>query len=380
MFEEWYLNEVFSSKIRDAWKLTDYYLLRSIFNILDKSSIIKLLKTPISINTIMKVKKYPKRVFSSIQWILERLVLDGYVNKIKKRNEILYSITDKKMEYNLDEIKNKAYDLAPESISAFNMLKLITDNYTEYLSGSKNGIDIIFSSENIDITNEYYRNNLFYNVHNIVGARILNWEINKKINPVILEVGGGLGGGTKELLKQRIESNENLDFNYYFTDIANKMLRDTKKEVLRAIDNIERFEFQKLDFNKDLKSQGFDENSFDIIWGVNALHVANDLRFTLNEFYKVLKPRGILIICETVRPDGNKMIQQEILLNTIDDYWNVKVDKEIRPCHGFMKWNDWVKALKIVGFFDVKTIPDMVYLQGKYDNCYVSVIVGSKKN
>ena len=202
MFEEWYLNEVFSSKIRDAWKLTDYYLLRSIFNILDKSSIIKLLKTPISINTIMKVKKYPKRVFSSIQWILERLVLDGYVNKIKKRNEILYSITDKKMEYNLDEIKNKAYDLAPESISAFNMLKLITDNYTEYLSGSKNGIDIIFSSENIDITNEYYRNNLFYNVHNIVGARILNWEINKKINPVILEVGGGLGGAQKNFLNK----------------------------------------------------------------------------------------------------------------------------------------------------------------------------------
>ena len=90
------------------------------------------------------------------------------------------------------------------------------------------------------------------------------------------------------------------------------------------------------------------ENSFDVIWGVNALHVANDLRFTLNEFYKILKPKGTLIVCETVRPISNKMIQQEILLNTIDDYWNVKVDKDIRPRYGFMEWDDWVKALKII--------------------------------
>ena len=108
MFEEWYLNEVFSSKIRDAWKLTDYYLLRLIFNILDESSIIYLLKSPVSIDKILKSKKYPDRVYFSIQWILDRLTLDGFVKKMEEGSEVLYSITDKQMEYDLDKIKEKA--------------------------------------------------------------------------------------------------------------------------------------------------------------------------------------------------------------------------------------------------------------------------------
>lgn len=380
MLEDWYLNELFSPKIRNVWKLTDYYLLKLIFNILEENNIIQLLSSPITIDKIIKNKKYPNKVYSSLKWLFDRLALDGYISKAKNSDEDLYCLTDKKIEFDLDKIKDQASKMAPESLSAFNMLKLIADNYKEYLNGRKNGIDIIFSSENIDITNEYYRNNLFYNVHNIAGAKVLNLEIDKRVNPVVLEFGGGFGGGTKQFLLQRFQENSNIfNFFYYFTDIANKMLRDTKKEINKITDRIDRFNFQKLNFNINLKEQGYDENSFDIIWGVNSIHVANDLRFTLNEFYKILKPGGAIIVCETVRPKGNQMIQQEIILNTIDGYWNVKIDKDIRPRHGFMEWSDWAKAFEIIGFKDIRTIPDMKYLQEKYDNCYVAVILGTKK-
>lgn len=380
MLEDWYLNELFSPKIRNVWKLTDFYLLKLILNVLEENNIIQLLNSPVSVNEIIKNNKYPKKVYSSIKWLLDRLAMDGYIIKIKNSNENLYRLTDKKIDFDLDKIKNQAYNMAPESLSAFNMLKLITDNYKEYLNGKKNGIEIIFSSENINITNDYYRDNLFYNVHNIAGAKVLNLEIDKRVNPVVLEIGGGFGGGTKQFLIQRINDNSNVsDFSYYFTDIANKMLRDTKKEIIKITSKIDNFNFQKLNFNLDLCEQGYNENSYDIIWGVNSIHVANDLRFTLNEFYKILKPGGTIVICETVRPKGNQMIQQEIILNTIDDYWNVKLDKDIRPRYGFMDWTDWIKAFKVIGFKDIKTIPDMNYLQDKYDNCYVAVIVGTKK-
>ena len=157
------------------------------------------------------------------------------------------------------------------------------------------------------------------------------------------------------------------------------MLRETKKSLLKITSKINQFSFIKFDFNKPFKSQGFGNNSIDIIWGVNAIHVALDLRFTLNEIYKTLKPGGSIILSETVRPVGNRMIQQELLLNTIDDYWNVKIDKKIRPRHGFMDWSDWVNALKNIGFSEVQTIPDMKILQEKYDNCYVAIIRGIKK-
>ena len=192
--------------------------------------------------------------------------------------------------------------------------------------------------------------------------------------------GGGLGGGTKQFVKQRLEDNNSIkNFTYYFTDIANKMLRTTKRELLNITKELDSFNFQKLDFNKSLEEQGFKRNSIDIIWGVNAAHVAMDLRFTLNELYKTLKPNGSLILSETVRPVGNTMIQQELLLNTLDDYWNVKLDKYIRPRHGFMDWTDWTNALNAIGFSNVETVPDMGKMQKQYDNCYVAVIRGIKK-
>ena len=139
-------------------------------------------------------------------------------------------------------------------------------------------------------------------------------------------------------------------------------------------------EYKKFDFNIPIEEQGFSPNSIDVVWGVNAIHVAYDLRFTLKEIFRLLKDNGSLIVSETVRAIGNKMIQQELILNTLDDYWNVKIDKDIRPIHGFMEWSNWVNALKAAGYSDVKTIPDMKYLESQYDNCYVAVIRGLKNH
>ncbi|MCG8571424.1 MAG: class I SAM-dependent methyltransferase, partial [Spirochaetes bacterium] len=173
--------------------------------------------------------------------------------------------------------------------------------------------------------------------------------------------------------------NKALDqFSYTYTDVANKMLRSTKKSIFSILNHNDHFNSRKLDFNQSFSQQGYSESSYHVIWGVNAAHVANDLKFTLSEIYKTLKPGGSIILSETVRARGNQMIQQEFLLNTLEDYWNVKLDKDIRPCHGFMVWQDWVKALEVIGFREVTTIPDMRIVENQYDNCYVALVRGIK--
>ena len=376
MFEKWYLDELISKTIQDVWKLTDYFLLKLIYNIFENTKIILLLKDGTGVSDIIKKNNYPDKVFSSIKWMLDRLTIDDFVKKISTDK---YQLTTKEMDYNLADIKEKAKNMAPTSIAAFNMLELMANNYPDYLLGKKTGVDIIFSPDNIEITNEYYSNNLFYNVHNICGAKIVNWDIDSRTNPVIYEIGGGLGGGTKQFLIQRLKDNKPINnFTYHFTDVANKMLRTTKRALVEISDNIDSFNFRKLDFNKDFSEQDIQQNSVDLFWGVNAAHVAYDLRFTLTEFYKALKKGGSIIISETVRPIGNTMIQQEFLLNTLDDYWNVKLDDKIRPRYGFMDWTDWITAFKEIGFEKVESIPDMSYLQKQYDNCYVAVIRATK--
>ncbi len=379
MFEDWYLDSLINKTIRDIWKLTDYYLLKLIDQIFEKIEIKDLLKNFITVDEILNKKGYEPKVSNALKWMFDRLNLDNYIEKKEDGELTFYKLTEETIDYNLDEIREKALKEAPTSIAAFNMLQLMADNYPDFFSSKKSGVDIIFSPENIAITNEYYSNNLFYNVHNIGGAKILNWDISERNNPTIIEIGGGLGGGTKQFLLQRIKEKLPLNnFKYIFTDIANKMLRSTKKDLLTITDNLEAFEFKKLDFNQDLKNQGYEPESADVVWGVNAIHVAYDLKFSLQEILKVLKKGGSFIISETVRPRGNRMIQQEFLLNTLSDYWNVKLDKDIRPRHGFMEWKDWVNALTNAGFRDVKTIPDMSIVEEKYDNCYVAIVRGIK--
>ena len=112
MFENWYLNELFSQTIKNVWKYTDYYLLKLIFNILNDTKIIDLLKNDISIDDIIKIKQYPFKVIPALKWMLDRLVLDKYITNNTAQSITKYKLTDKKMNYDLSEIKRKAIEIA----------------------------------------------------------------------------------------------------------------------------------------------------------------------------------------------------------------------------------------------------------------------------
>ncbi len=379
MFEEWYLNDLINERIKKSWKLCDLYLLTNLDGILKKTGIFELLKNEISINEIIIKRAYTDKVFYSIKWIFDRLGLDNYLVSKTINNTIVYQLTGKTYIRNVTELFSEAMDLAPLTQSTFDLIKLVSENYPDYLEGKKNGVDILFNEESINIMNEFYCINEFYAVHNIGGGKILNYDISQRNNPSILEIGGGMGGGTKQFILQRIADNEKLDnFTYIFTEVANKLLRATKKEISEITNENININYKKFDFNSDPIEQGYENNSFDVIWGVNALHVAKDLKKSIKILYDMLKPGGSLLISETVRADGNPMVQQEFILNTLDSYWNVVLDEDIRPQYGFMHWKNWLKAFELAGFSQFETIPDMSKVEKKYDNCYVAMIRGIK--
>jgi len=381
MFEKWYLEELMSKNVRDIWPLTDKYLIQLIKNIFDEVGITNDLNNFTSINKIIEKYKFSEKSYNAIKWCLERLKFDEHVISEENKDESKYKWSEKKIDFNLDEIYNLCISKEPEASHSFKILKLMADNYIEFLKGTKTGVEIIFSPENIHIINEYYEKSIFYNANNLVAAKVVNYEVSQKKNPKILELGGGLGGGTKQFLYQRKKENLSMnDFSYHFTDVANKMLRITRKVIEEIVGgDISNFEFSKFDFNKSLAEIEQPENSYDIIWAVNAIHVAYDLKFSLKEIYKLLKPNGVLLIAETVRPVLGPMIQHEFVINTLDDYWNVKLDPVWRPNYGFMKWNYWINALKEAGFDGAETVPDMKILENEYGNCYTTVIKGFKK-
>ena len=380
MFEDWYLEDLLDKNVKTMWPLTDKYLLQLIKKVFDRIGISEDLKDFISIQQIMEKYNYVEKADRMLRWDLERLKFDEYVESKEENGVVFYKYTSKEMPTDYEEIYNWCNNEDPRSIHAFKLLALVADNYEDILEGKTSGVNVIYSPENIHIINEYYQYGLFYTVNNVLGGKVLNYEVDKRNNPKILELGGGLGSGTKQFLGQRKDAGKDLkSFVYNFTDVTNSMLRKTKKPIEEITGDLSNFEFNKHDFNKSLEELGLDEEQYDIIWAVNAIHVATNLKFTLQQLYRLLKPQGTLLIVETVRPEYCPWVQHEFIINSLDDYGNVELNDEWRPVHGFMRWTNWVKAVEAGGFDIVDTVPNMAEVEKRYNNCYATVIRGQKK-
>ncbi len=132
---------------------------------------------------------------------------------------------------------------------------------------------------------------------------------------------------------------------------------------------------RKINFDWPLTEQGIARNSIDIIYGVNALHVAKDLVFTLKNVKQVLRRGGVLVISELIR-DNNIMLFQEIIFCLLDSYVSVKLNKKFRPFPGFLSDIGWMKAFKEAGFVNAQMINNVTVKKSRKKICLV--IYGTK--
>ena len=65
---------------------------------------------------------------------------------------------------------------------------------------------------------------------------------------------------------------------------------------------------------------GVAPGAFALVHGVNTLHVANDLAFTLGEVRTALAPGGSLVISECVRPFPRQPVYVEFVFNLIEAF------------------------------------------------------------
>jgi SAM-dependent methyltransferase len=99
------------------------------------------------------------------------------------------------------------------------------------------------------------------------------------------------------------------------------------------------------------------------VYGVNTLHVARDLEFTLAEIRCALAPRGALVLSECVRPFPGRPIYIEFLFNLLEAFRAPRLVMPWRPNGGFLTPEHWVAALEACGFRDVKVYPDLARIR-----------------
>ena len=148
----------------------------------------------------------------------------------------------------------------------------------------------------------------------------------------ILEVGGGTGNGVRNIFECLTQHNalEKIT-NYVFTDVSMPFIMGTRKEIQREFPSV-KTEWRFLDINRAFNEQKISENSQDLIYGVNAAHIAKDTVEFLKHCRATLKPGGLVVFSERIRRSAFDMAPREIALNLSEYHRNAaEQNSDYRP-------------------------------------------------
>ena len=126
--------------------------------------------------------------------------------------------------------------------------------------------------------------------------------------------------------------------------------------------------------NEDFAAQGIASETADVVYAVNTVHIAKDLSATLARIRATLRPGGVAIFSECVRPFPDQPIYVEFVFNFLENFTGVALDAATRPTHGFLTPESWRRAFEAAGFERPAILPDVERLARHYDAFFVAAV------
>ncbi|KAL4970542.1 type I polyketide synthase [Aspergillus stella-maris] len=188
----------------------------------------------------------------------------------------------------------------------------------------------------------------------------------------IVEVGAGTGSMTNIMLRSLGRDDKNPDSNdrryaqWDYTDISRSFFGDAQDEFRAEGD---RMRFRTLDIGLDPEGQGFEIGSYDVVVASLVLHATPDLRTTLTNARKLLKPGGRLILNEIT---STSVIRTAFVFGLLEGWWlSSEPYRKFGPCVDREKWHE---LLQETGFSGL----DVALSDYEDDRCHEnSVLVSS---
>lgn len=211
-------------------------------------------------------------------------------------------------------------------------------------------------------------------LHGAMGAEVLagSWR-----GGVAIELGGGTGNGIRHLLR-RLEAQNALGRveHYVFTDISVRFLMQTRTEIKARWPDVP-CAWTFIDLNQPLTSFRVPTEGVDLIYAVNAAHVAKDIVAFLRECYALLRAGGRVVFSERVRMDPYQMAPRELTLNLSIYHRSAALRTAQRPMHCYLSPDGWRSVLTEAGFRP-QLLPDLDGMAEHFAQQYAAVIVGHK--
>jgi SAM-dependent methyltransferase len=302
----------------------------------------------------------PARAPVAVGWLLATLALGG---RAVHASDGRYTVPVELPDLDPREVADAQERHDSSSLASYRMADIAAALYPSVLRGAASGEEMLFAPERIGAWFEYFSNdNLIYAISNRIGALAAERALRGDGGPV-LELGGGLGSGTAALLERFTETGRvSAIRSYRFTEIAPSFLRRGQRRLAGRFPGVT-LSFGRLDMDRPFGEAGVEDGGFALVYGVNTLHVARDLEFTLAEVRRALAPGGALVLSECVRPFPGRPVYIEFLFNLLEVFRAPRLVEPWRPNGGFLTPEQWTAALEACGFRDVTVYPDIARIR-----------------
>ena len=330
-----------------------------------------------SCGQLLRRHGFSPRAEVPVRWFLRKLAAAGYLDATAAgaEDDRVYRARGPLPTGDPDRAEAQARAIDPGSLPAFAVVRAMVEHVPEFLRGERTGEEILFAPARLPLWFDYFSNdNLLYQINNRLGAEAVSRALPSTRPATIVEIGGGSGSAALAV-GERLARDASLARvgRYVFTEIVPTFLRRAERSIRGRFPQLPA-EFLRLDMDRDFSEQGVEPGIADVVYAVNTVHIARDLGATLARIRATLKPGGLAVFSECVRPFPGQPIYVEFVFNFLENFTGVTTDRETRPNHGFLTPEHWRAAFRAAGFERPEILPDVEELAKHYDSFFVAAV------
>ncbi|MBK9064937.1 MAG: class I SAM-dependent methyltransferase [Acidobacteria bacterium] len=336
--------------------------------------------------------QYPERARPALRYMVEKLVDAGFLRRVSERGAAGEAPASPGAPAPINLLRKSSYALSPtgaqpgavgslaaelaaaepDAAVGAEIVSLLADEGAAFLRGEKTGEEILFSPARLPLWIRYFSNaNILYAINNTLGAEALT-RVLPASGAEILEIGGGCGSAAEAALSRlgtRVAR-------WRFTELVPTFARRGERAARAAAAPGTLVEAAKLDMTKPWAEQGVVPGTFDAVYSVNCFHVAPDLGFVLAEAKAALKPGGVVVVSECVKPGAHPPPSYvDFVFNFLASFTNVTLDPVLRPNHGFLSPAAWRASFAAAGLHGVEVLPDVDAVAARFPKFFVGALV-----
>lgn len=373
-----YPADLFNERLYQSIELADRYCVDLALDLLRRLDILPLLNSWRSAPEIAAQLSFDTHFLNPLNWLLN-LLAKNHLLAVQQQDDVYYyQVNSSFHPPQLAELRAIGLAIDPSNAATLDLLETAANVYPSVAQGKSSGEEALFGAGNAGLWFTYFNNhNSLYAINNWITAHAAAKRLAGKSRLRILEMGAGAGSASEALLDVFTQQHlVNCIDRYVITEPSPFFRRRAERKLKKSFPDLP-LEFRAMDMNIPWPQQDVDIAHFDLVYAVNALHVAYDLSFTIHQARSALASDGWLIAGESMRPVVNQPIHAELIFQILASYNNVITDPKTRPNPGFLSPQQWQQAF-LSSFKHVELTPDLKKIHPLCAVFYTGAICGQR--